>query len=98
MMTTVDRFVRFLSSKRAASIAIYFGMVQYAALWILPEFQAQLLAIGLVFYGLRVPYFLKIGERAFVAQSVFFFCVEFVALLLAAETKGLPWMECYAIR
>lgn len=97
MFTFIDRALLLLASKRSASIAIYFGMIQYACLWIFPDSQSMLLTVGLFFYTLRVPYFVKVGERAFVAQSVFFFCVEFVALFLSVEAQGLPFRECYAL-
>lgn len=97
MIALLDRLLLLLASKRSASIAIYFGMIQYVCLWIFPASQPLLLTVGLFFYTLRVPYFVKIGERAFVAQSVFFFCVEFVALFLAVEAKGYSVRECYAL-
>lgn len=97
MVALVDRILLWLASKRSASFAIYFGMIHYACLWIFPQYQMQLLAFGLFVYAFRVPYFVRIGERAFVAQSVFFFCVEFVALFLSVESQGLALRECYAL-
>lgn len=97
MLTFIDKLLLMLASRRSASIAIYFGMVQYASLWVFPASQSTLLTIGLFFYALRVPYFVKIGERAFVAQSIFFFCVEFLALFLSVQAQGLSFRECYAI-
>lgn len=96
-MPVFQRIVLSLSHQRFAAVAIYLGMLQYAALWIFEAYQSQLLAFGLILYLFRMPYFIKIGERAFVAQSAFFFCVESIALFHSIDTSGLPWFECYAI-
>jgi hypothetical protein len=64
--------LQFITGKRAATIAIYFGMAQYAALWVFPGYQSQILFAGLFFYALRIPYFIRIKEAAVVRQSAFF--------------------------
>ena len=92
-----DRLLLFLANRRTASLAIYAGMVQYLALWAFPNYQERLLIGGLFLYVFRIPYFIKIREHAFVAQSVFFFSVEFVALFLALQARGINLPECYAL-
>lgn len=92
-----DQWLVWITSKRSASLAIYAGMLHYLSLWVFPEKQEFLLAAGLFLYIFRVPYFIKIKEHAFVAQSVFFFSVEFVGLFLAFQAKGIKLPECYAL-
>lgn len=92
-----DQVLAWITSKRSASLAIYAGMIHYLSLWVFPQYQAWLLTAGLFLYVFRVPYFIKIKERAFVAQSVFFFSVEFVGLFLAVQAKGIRLLECYAL-
>lgn len=92
-----DRLLFWISSKQSASLAIYAGMLQYLALWIFPEKQDYLLAAGLFLYVFRVPYFIKIKQHAFVAQSLFFFSVEVVGLFLTFQAKGIKIPECYVL-
>lgn len=92
-----DQLLSMLASKRSASLAIYAGMIHYLSLWVFPDHQELLLTAGLFLYIFRIPYYIKIGERAYVAQSVFFFSVEFVGLFLAVQAKGIKFPECYAL-
>ena len=96
-MSKRDLLISMLAKKRTASLAIYAGMIHYLSLWIFPGQQELLLALGLTLYIFRIPYFIKIRENAFVAQSIFFFSVEFVGLFLAAQAHGIKIPECYAI-
>jgi len=89
--------LQFITGKRTATIAIYFGMFQYASLWIFPSYQSQILLAGLFFYALRIPYFIRINEKAIVQQSAFFFSVELIAVFLRLDHVAGALRECYAI-
>lgn len=72
-------------------------MAQYAALWVFPGYQSQILFAGLFFYALRIPYFIRIKEAAVVRQSAFFFTVELIAVFLRFDSVAGALRECYAI-
>jgi hypothetical protein len=88
---------RLLATQRIASIGIYAGMLQYVLLWVFPAYQAKILLIGLVFWGVRIPYFVRIKERAIVSESVFMFCADLLGVFLNLEGADQAAKECLAI-
>jgi len=88
---------RLLATQGVASLGIYAGMLQYVLLWIFPAYQAKILLYGLVFWGLRIPYFVRIKERAVVSESIFMFSADLLGVFLNLEGADQAVKECLAI-
>jgi len=93
----IKKVVVILATQRVASIGIYLGMLQYTLLWIFPSYQAKVLLFGLVLWGIRIPYFVRIRESAVVSESVFMFCADLLGVFLNLEGADEAVKECLAI-
>lgn len=85
-----------LASRKIASFAIYASMIQYVSLWIFSDHQSSILLFGMIFWGLRIPYFIKTGERAIVNESIFLACADTLGIITQSHATQKVIKECIA--
>ena len=86
-----------LASQKIANFAIYASMVQYVMIWIFADHQSSILLFGMIFWALRIPYFVKTGERAIVNESLFLVCADTLGIVTQSGTGQEVLKECIAI-
>lgn len=86
-----------LASQKTANFAIYASMVQYVMIWIFADHQSSILLFGMIFWALRIPYFVKTGERAIVNESLFLVCADTLGIVTQSGTGQEVLKECIAI-
>jgi len=91
-----DLFKR-LASQKIANFAIYASMIQYVMIWIFADHQSSILLFGMIFWALRIPYFVKTGERAIVNESLFLVCADTLGIVTQSGTGQEVLKECIAI-
>lgn len=97
LRTNLKKAFRALSNQKVANFGIYASMIQYVFLWIYPDLQAKILLLGMIFWALRIPYFVKIRETAIVSESVFLICADLLGVFLNLESSEKAARECLAI-
>ena len=83
--------------QKVANFAIYAQMVQYVLIWIFADHQSSILLFGMVFWALRIPYFVKTGERAIVNESLFLICADTLGVVTQSRAGQEALAECIAI-
>ena len=86
-----------LASQNIANFAIYASMVQYVMIWIFTDHQSSILLFGMIFWALRIPYFVKTGERAIVNESLFLVCADTLGIVTQSGSGQEVLKECIAI-
>ena len=86
-----------LASQNIANFAIYASMVQYVMIWIFTDHQSSILLFGMIFWALRIPCFVKTGERAIVNESLFLVCADTLGIVTQSGSGQEVLKECIAI-
>ena len=88
---------RKLAFQKVANFAIYAQMVQYVLIWIFADHQSSILLFGMVFWAMRIPYFVKTGEKAIVNESLFLICADTLGVVTQSRAGQEALAECIAI-
>ena len=97
MVPGFSKIFKRLASQKIANFAIYAGMVQYVSIWVFSDYQSSILLFGMIFWAMRIPYFIKTGERALVNESLFLVCADTLGIVTQSGAGQEVLNECIAI-
>lgn len=86
--------LNFITRAKVADFAIYTGMFTYILLFIFRDYEVYILWSDVILEIIKVPYFIRIKEKAIVNESFFYMATNLFAISIGLNAFDSHVKEC----